>query len=380
MFTRDDLLALTSETADPTVSVFVPVEREGMDASRTTIQLKNQVQEVERRLEQAGRAPADREAFLAPLHDLIERRALESLPAGGFVAYLTEEAQRGEWVPIALRPGHRIDDRVHVAPILPLFMESGRFLVLALQLDRVRLFEADRFAIHEIPAENLPSSIAEVMDRTEYQANVHFHGTGPTPTTGGPTTPKFHAAGRSPSDLEKAEIDRFLQRVAKAAASLLDARGLPLVLVADEQHEGDFRRHMKHRLFVEDAVAANPAGLDDDTLHARALERVGDRLSGNAERAIERLQTRRGQSPEQVLLVASDATSIGQAAREGRIEELLVDLDHPAMRDDASTSPRAALRGLEAAIAGVLQSGGRALVVEPGSLPDEAAAAALLRF
>ena len=61
-------------------------------------------------------------------------------------------------------------------------------------------------------------------------------------------------------------------------------------------------------------------------------------------------------------------------------QELLVDLDHPAMRDDASTSPRAALRGLEAAIAGVLQSGGRALVVEPGSLPDEAAAAALLRF
>ena len=79
MFTRDDLLALTSETADPTVSVFVPVEREGMDASRTTIQLKNQVQEVERRLEQAGRAPADREAFLAPLHDLIERRALAPL-------------------------------------------------------------------------------------------------------------------------------------------------------------------------------------------------------------------------------------------------------------------------------------------------------------
>lgn len=270
MLTIQILKELMTADARPAVSIYMPTVMAGPEVQQNRIRLGNLLTQAEERLTAAGTRAAEARRLLEPARGLQKSQDFSYQQSHGLALFLAPGLCRPVKVPLTFDETVIVADRFHVKPLLPLFARDGRFLILSLSLGRVRLFEASKFGLSELAAEDIPASIDEVLARTDFQDAVHFHPTGPTPTTSDPATPKFHALGRSPEDYKKDEVLAFLRRVNAAVTDTLADTDAPLVLAANDQLQGHYREFNKYHALAEPGLAVNPDALRDEDLHQQA--------------------------------------------------------------------------------------------------------------
>src|SRR5690606_14812188 len=109
-----------------------------------------------------------------------------------------------------------VSPRYHLRPMIRMFRNGEKFGVLALTRDKVRFYEGNSRELRETPVEGMPSGIAEILERTDFDDNLGFHARDRGDPASGAGVGKFHALGVSPEDYETVELQRLLQEVGKA--------------------------------------------------------------------------------------------------------------------------------------------------------------------
>lgn len=386
MLSFDQIAALMEDREGPAVSIFMPTHIAGPGIRQDPIRLKNLLTRARDRLEARGSSSATAEELLQPAKALLEDEHFWRHQGAGLALYCGPATFHAFRLPIEVEEQCAVGQRFRIRPLLPLLMANAAFLVLALQLENVRLFEATRFALRELEAEELPDDIRELTRWVDFQDNVHFHGTGPTPATHAPATPKYHAQGETPKDYRQVEIDRFVNEVARAADKLVERRRLPLVLAADPQVYGTFLGHAKSARIMPEGIQSNPSALDEESLHRRAWETIEARFSANLDDRLETFHARRGRG-EATAVASIDA--VLPASQFARIETLFVTSEAQAFGEiGPDGAPRAldpenepdARDLIELAIKSTLEHGGEVFEVDSERLGEGLEIAANLRF
>ncbi len=384
MFTRSDLTALTDAAPELGVSIFLPTHVRGSEIRQDPIRLKNLAAEARDKLLAAGLARAAADEMLAPAAALVEDHKFWQHQSRGLALFLNGGGARHYKVPLPLREQAVVGAGFRVRPLLPVLAADGAFLVLTITADRVRLFEASRFAMAEDETADLPRGLDEVKGEPDYENPVQAAPVA-RPHTASIAIANAQVYGDSPAEWRKGRLVELVRRVASALQARLASDPIPVVLVADAETGGHFQKLAALGPLLAGVVETNPEAMDEGALHQAAYAVVRPRFEADREQAVERFQALLGAGDARA---ATGIEAVVRAAYQGRIDALLLAEGEAAWgRYDESADEVAVGEGfagtgedlLDAAMVRTLRHGGFHVLPQE-EMPDAAPAAAILRY
>lgn len=385
MFTRSDLSDLMGVDSPVGVSIFLTTHVTGDDIRQDPIRLKNLATQARDRLLATGMRSPEVEALLAPAVALVEDGLFWQHQDRGLALFLDGGEPRHFKVPIPLTEQVVVGPGFHVKPLLPLLAADGAFFVLTLTADKVSLFNASRFALVQDRSADLPGSLEEVAAESDYQNPVQASPVA-RPNTGNLSIGNAQVYGDSPPDWRKEQLVEFSQRVASSAEALLSANPLPVVLVADAELGGHFRKASKLGPLLAGVIEINPEALDSAQLHEAAYAIVRPRFDDARHDAVERFTALRNKGDERA---ATEIDDVVKAAYRGQVDTLLLRVDdtvwghYDRAADQVSQGESFTGTGedlVDRAAVQTLEHGGKVHVLSPDDLADAPPAAAILRY
>ena len=356
------------------ISVYLPVEH-GPATPLNGVRIDSVLHDCHRGLVRQGVAGETRGELLAPLERWLRDERCWQAASGGVAIFRSTTINRRYILPVRLPLRGVVADRFYVKPLFRLGGSRARFYVVALQLGRVRLYEATPGRIDELDLTGVrPDSIALA---TSTDAERHPDEVGSVATDEG--------ASGSGDDLAElpGKLGRFLRIVGDRLVERVSEEPAPIVLVGEEQLVTVFREAACDLDLVEGAVLTNPAGMTEAELLAASWPIAKPRVHELRLAAVARAQRLEGS-----LLISHDVEEILLAADEGRLDALFIPqghslwgrLDRSAQAVEVLDEKRPGAVDLydEAAARSVL-SGADVFVVDPSNVPGGADLAATFR-
>jgi hypothetical protein len=228
------------------------------------------------------RGPVARD-FLAPLGSLLEDVSFWPNQCDGLAAFLARDFLRVYRVPWAFQEELEVGGLFLVAPLLPLLYGDGRFYVLALSQNGVRLFQGTRFTVSPVDLKGVPRSLAEALRTHDRDEVLTFH---TRPTSGGSWGAIFEGHGVGIDDA-KDDLLRYFRGIDRGLHGVLREGRAPLVLAAVEYLMPIYRQASTYPHLLERGVEGNPDRLSEKELHDRAWAVVRPHFQGALRRAID---------------------------------------------------------------------------------------------
>lgn len=353
-------LAALLEPASPAISLYVPLDPEQRDLRAPVAELRRMAETVDGLLERQGIEAARRERLLAPLRAVGDNELAEHRDPG-LAFFLSDGVMQTVRLPEMLPELLVVSGHFHIKPLLPLLARFRRFHILALSSTRARLLTATPFAWEERPLHALPAEVQAELDSRSAAAIEHA------------------------AETRMALLTQSPNRIAFAVRAELGADPAAIVLAAEPQVAGHFRKGAQLAGIMPETVAVNPFALPDAELHARALAVISPSLAQETETLLEQIEARLGTAEPTVAIRLEEIIA---AAREGRVDAVIVASDEtlwgrdvPGQTIDAHGHAVAGDEDLiNLAAVEVLRTGGRACALPRAHLPRHVPAAATLRF
>jgi Bacterial archaeo-eukaryotic release factor family 3 len=382
MFRRQDLDELLHCEGSPAISLFLTTHTAGREIRQDPIRLKNLATEAARRLRSAKFRRNEADDLLAPIVSLIadgdfwrhQEAALAAFAAPGFSRIYRLPAE----VPEELVIGPRF----HIKPLLPVLQDAGPFWLLSISANRTRLYQGSRWSFVELKGVDLPQGVGSISAVTQYQETHYAAPTGRQ--SGG--LPKAQPLGDAPEELRKSELLELLDRIAAAVKRHVAGDAAPLILAAQPEIQGHFRRVAALAMMCPDGISENPDAMQPENLHRRAYSLAAATAKAGQSEKLDRIKALLGSGQARATIRPSE---IVQAAHRGRVDALFIAGDKHLWGSFDETEDRVVAHGsaapgdidlLDYAATMTLRHAGQVTLVEPSSLPPHADAAALLRY
>ncbi len=313
LFTREDLKGLLAEHPSPCISLFMPTHRGG--AEEDPIRWRKHLAEAEERLSNAGWRADEIKELLAPGRRLLEDAEFWKNQSDGLATFLAPRFLRLFRLPLAFKDGVVVANRFSVIPLLPLLSGNGRFFVLALSQNAVRLLQGTRHSVSEVDLKGVPRNLAEALLTHDRDEPLTFH---TRPTSGGSWGAIFAGHGVGIDDA-KDDLLRYFQRIDRGLHPLLREEKALLVLAAVDYLQPIYRQANTYSHLLEQGVEGNPDRLSGRELHDRAWPLVQPLFEAEQERAAAQYRQLAGTEH-----ASGDLEAVVVAAYEGRVETLFV--------------------------------------------------------
>lgn len=316
---NDDLAELARSSGFPRISIYIPTHRVYPETEQDPIRLSNALKEAGKQLAEAGVRRIDE--LLSSTRQRINESMFWRHQDHGLAVFIEDGKTRWLKLPAEVAEVTIIADRYHVRPLIDIFADRGRFHLLAVTRDRVRFFDGAERDLEEVEVENLPSSLDEVKERTNFDDYAGYHTRDRGKQVGGSAMPKYHALGESPEDYDDIELEHFARDIAKAIDSHLAERIAPLVLAVRPRLLGRLKQALRYRRVAEADIQRDPASMTDDELHTEAWAIAEPLLRRDRDETRERLRARLEGAE---VPGSQDLRELMHAADEGRLETLLL--------------------------------------------------------
>lgn len=380
LLTRDFAAALAG-AQPPCLSLYQPTHRHHPGNLQDPIRFRNLVKELERSLAEKHSA-AEITPLLEPFAALAGDaafwdHALDGLAVFGAPGRFEVFGLQRSVAALAV-----VADSFHTKPLWRLLQTAGRYQVLGLSLQSIRLFEGNRDALDEIdPAPEVPRTLTDALgeELTEpHQTVASYGGAGP-----GSTAMRHGHGGKS--DEVDIDAERFFRAVDRAVLEHHSRpSGLPLLLAALPQHHALFRQVSQNPWLAETVIPIHPDAASAEELRARAWEVIAPQYQARLEALGEAFRHARAQG------LGSDVLAeVAEAAVAGRVERLLIEGDrHVPGRLDPATGRIESAALDDPTVDDVLDDlgdlvankGGEVLVVPAACLPAPSGLAAVYRY
>lgn len=318
--TQSELPTLLMEPhPGPCVSIFLPTHRAGPEVQQDRIRLKNLLIEAEERLIAAGLRRPEAKQLLEPAQHLGEEGIFREHPSDGLALFLAPELFRAYCLPLEFQELLVVGDRFHLKPLLPLLVGDGRFYVLALSQNDVRLLLCTQHSVREIELKGVPKSMAEALQYDNLQQKLQFR-----PDRAGGMDGRraiWYGQGEE-QDSGKDFLRIYFHRIDEGLHALLRNERAPLVLAGVDYLLPIYRQASTYPYLLDGGIEGNPDRLSAQDLQQRGWAVVGLFFQQAQEDAANRYRERIGTG-----LASNDLNEILPAAHEGRIESLFVALD-----------------------------------------------------
>jgi hypothetical protein len=380
---KDDLKRLSEKRDGCHVSIFMPTHQVGQETQQGPIRLKNLLREAEEHLEAVGLRAPEARARLRPASRLVQDGLFWQRQSDGLAIFVSSEVFRHYRLPLDFAELVVVTDRFHVKPLLPLLSGDGRFFVLALSQDEVRLLLGSRYSVGEVDLEGVPGSLAQALRFDDPERRLQFH-TASGPSGGKGSRPAMFYGQGAPSGDQKSDILRYFQKLDTGIQALLAGEQAPLVLAGVDYLLPLYREANTYPHLIGEGIEGNPDNLSAQELHRQAWPVVGPCFLEEREMAAKRLRQLADTGG-----VSDNLAEIVPAAYHGRIDILFIatGLQRWGTFDPAKNKvrlhqdPEPGDQDLaDFAAVQVLLHGGSVYAVEAKQMPVGASLAALLRY
>lgn len=386
LFTREELHILTEPQEGPCVSIFMPTHRTVVGLREDRLRFKNLVKDAEESLIASGQRAPEARSLLAPATELIERVVFWEKQRDGLAMFIAPELLRYYLLPVSVEQLVVVSDRFHVKPLLALLLGDGRFYVLALSQNRVRLLQGTRFRVSEVEVAEMPPSLADALRYEEQEKQLQFHtgAASPEHVSRGERRPgMFHGHGVGHDDT-KDRILRYFQQIDRSLHEVLRHEQAPLLLAGVDYLLPIYQEANTYRYLVDQGITGNPELLGEQELHELAWPLVQPYFLQSQQEAVARYGALTGTGK-----TSCDLKEIVPAACYGRVDSLfvavwvqqwgtfdreanIVELHPEAQPGDEDLLDLAAIQ--------TLRNGGAVYAVPPEEVPDAPPVAALYRY
>lgn len=381
--TKEDLKTLSDADRGVCVSLYLPTHEAGAATRENAIRFKNRVQDAAARLRERGYDDRDVDTLLSPAQKLIEDNTFWQHQRKGLAMFLAADEQFQYKLPLAPEELSMVSDRFHLKPLLPLLTDDGRFYILAVTLNKVRLLEATRYSVSEVALGDAPTSLAEALrydDDAEPTLRAYA-------TAGSGSGTPLQAQGAEEVD-RKEDILRFFTVLDNGLRKVLEPQGdrIPVVFVGNVTNFPIYQEANHYNGLMEHFVEDNPEVMSDEKLHERAWELVSAHFGERREKDAEAFRAKQGSDAERA---SSNLEDVLPASYDSRVQTLFVPLrQHRWGRYDpeARTAEFHDEMGTEShdlfdlAAVHTLLNGGTVYAAEPQEVPGEGEVAAVYRF
>ena len=212
LLTRGELRKLIEAHERPCVSLYIPTERAGRRTRENPIRFKNVVNAARDALEQSGLRTAEVEDLLAPARELIQDSDFWRHQADGLAAFAGPGRFFSYRLPLHVEELSVVGEHFHIKPLLPFFSRDGRFYVLALSQNAVRVLEGTHWSVRHLDVRGMPRDLAEALRFDVQERHLQFHtGTGAV-RAGGTHAAVFHGQGVGTDD-DKVRIREYFRQI-----------------------------------------------------------------------------------------------------------------------------------------------------------------------
>ncbi len=317
---RNQLRELMEATGDKCISMFMPVHRDKPQTRQNNIRLKDEIQDVERRLEAGGMRPARAREFIEPVKKLLENNIFWQNQGDGFALFLSPETFRYYMLPLPFKEITVVADRFHIKPLLPLFSGGGRFYLLALSQNKVRFFLGTHYNLHEIEIKNVPHNLEEAMKLDVDQRQLQFHTAHNAPAGRGEIV--YHGQGFGYDDQKDHMLEDYFRLIDKGLHPLLNNEHVPLLVAGVEYLVPVYRKANTYPNLIGQVSEGNPDILSVKELHNHAWAVMGPLFQKSQEKDMARYRELTG-----VKRTSNKLEEVISESDRGRVETLFVALD-----------------------------------------------------
>ena len=256
--TKEQISQLVREKEVPTVSLYMPTHRTGRETRQDPIRLKNLITEAESQLEALGHDQQVRDDLLAPVREIPSDVTDPFWRNGqdGLAFFLQPGKSWGHKLPLDLPELAFASDRAYVNPLLQYFQGEGRFLLLAVSQNRVRLFNGTKHSLAELELEVLPDNLRDALNIDEYQSSLQFHSHTSGKEPNGAAL--FHGHGAGEGEDRKEEILQYFLHLDRALTPLLNQEKVPLAFAGVEYLFPLFQQACHYKCLIDQPLAGNP--------------------------------------------------------------------------------------------------------------------------
>lgn len=253
-----------------------------------------------------------------------------------------------------------------------------------MNLNRVRLLEATRYSVSEVPLQGVPTSLAEALRFDDDPEPTLRAYAAAGPRGGGD---RLQAQGAEEPD-RKENIWRFFKAFDNGLRKMLEPQGdrIPIVFAGNVTNFPIYQEANHYKGLMERFVEGNPEEMVDETLHERAWEIVAPHFEARRDKDAEAFLVKAGSDPAHT---SADLRDVLPAAHDSRVQTLFIPLnehrwgryDPEARTSELHDEERAGDHDLyDLAAVHTLLGGGTVYAVEPSEIPGTGEVAAVYRF
>lgn len=379
-FTRSQLTELVETRSSECVSIYLPTHRTAPGSHENPIRFSNLLGQAEKQLRDNGMTAGDVKLFLKTAVELKVDSHFWTHQRDGLAVFVADGFFRTFCLPRTFQEKAAVDDHFHVAPLLPLLQNNGRYHVLAVSQKSCRLFSGDRDQFEELEVESLPDDLQSALGwARERQLNLHSMQQRPQ-HRGGDDTAMYHGHEEDTTDVD---LTAYFRKVDAALKKTLNGDDAPVVFAGVEASFPAYCEITDLKQLVETPLTGNPDDLSRKKLHQKSWGIVEPLFQKHKQKTLEDFGGRAAHGT-----ATDDLPSILVAARDGLVETLLIaegasqfgrfnDETGSTVQNDQQQDGDIDL--IDLATLRTLNTGGDVLVFEPEKLPDEIKIGALLR-
>jgi hypothetical protein len=381
--TLEDFKTLAQKHQPHCVSIFIPTHRAGQEVNQGIDQkvLKNQLKAVRRSLEEYQLGEGEIDELLQPATELLADGDFWKNRSDGLALFISP----GEFIyyslPVEFDTFTFVNTHYYLAPLIPYLNNEGRFYLLALSLNAVKLYEGSPHHLDEIEeaAQHLPASLEDALGKFTKERNLQFR----TQQTGD-KNPMYHGHGAGKEDA-KAEILKYFRVINDGLMNILRDEKAPLLIAAVEYLVPIFAEANDYKYLWDESIAGNPEHEELSSLHKKAWQLLADHF--DSERSEKSGQFEEALSNKRA---AYKMDEVVPAAINQRVDALFVskgdevwgtfDREHNDIRiENEKTEHNTGLLNLAATH--TLLNGGRVFMMPPDKMPESTSKLnALLRY
>ncbi len=382
LLNRAELRALMDERDVPCISLYLPTHRTGKEIKQDPIRFKNLLKQADERLRKNGLRRSEAEEILAPAQPFLDDDNFWQHQGDGLAVFISTKTFRYFRLPFEFSELVVVTDRFHVKPLLSLLSVDGRFYVLALSQNQVRLLQGTRQSVGEVSLDSAPKNLAEALGVEERERQLQMH----TASRGGSAI--FHGHGSAGDESEhKKDLLRYFKVIDKALQDLLCVEQAPVVLAGVDYLQPIYREANSCAQLLDEGIDGNPEHLSDRELHDRAWTLLEPYFARKLERAAGQYHELAGTGR-----TSHDVKQIIPAAHGGRVDTLFVAVGIQQWGAYDASASEVLLHDerepgdqdlLDLAAVQTLVHQGQVYAVEPGYVPaaaGDASIAAVFRY
>lgn len=372
---EEEIRHLCQEQETPCVSLFLPIHRSGHTAKDMSHRLHTLVDTVAKKLSLYGLNDRAVTQFLAQLRSHADSawEMPEDAQSVGF--FLSPSNFSHLYVSAELKEKSVVAKQFHLTPLLHLLMRPAGGYMLAASKGKVRMIHITPGHAQEMNVKNMSISLEEFTARTERQEReIQSHGS---------TEGAIHGHGGG-KDLEKKEAQRFFADVGSCIDEALNGLHDPLALVGTEEDIGMLKSAIRYPHLAQEFLHGNPDDMPVGKIAMELYPLLESYWEGAEKSALEWMGTQMAEEK-----ASTDLAEIVQAARGGKVDELLVkkggeqwghiqgegsDVSFAEEHDEGSSEL------LSDAAVHTIRNGGKVLAIDPSMMDDDLQAAAVLRY